>query len=125
MTHTTHPTVDELFDISDDRLRERASLKWSNVDVDVLPAWVAEMDVHLPPAIIDALQNAITRHDAGYPGSAEGATHAFSYFALDQGSSKAEPDQDNSLFEAATVGSNVKRTKHVANGTSLIMPLCT
>ena len=94
MTHTTHPTADELFDISDDRLRARASLKWSNVDVDVLPAWVAEMDVHLAPAIIDALQNAITRHDAGYPGSGEGVTQAFSDFARDRWNWNIEPDPD-------------------------------
>lgn len=122
MTYTTHPTADELFDISDDRLRARASLKWSNVDVDVLPAWVAEMDVHLAPAIIDALQNAITRHDAGYPGSGEGVTQAFSDFARDRWNWNIEADQVSIHVDAATAAAKLMRHYAGADRSVMIMP---
>ena len=122
MTHSLHPTADELFDISDDRLRERASLKWSNVATDVLPAWVAEMDVYLAPAITETLQNAITRHDAGYPGSAEGVTKAFSDFAQDRWDWRIEPDQVSIHVDAATAAAKLMRHYAGEDRTVMIMP---
>lgn len=47
-------------------LRTRTSAKWTYFDADVLPAWVAEMDVALAPAIADALSAAVARSDTGY-----------------------------------------------------------
>ena len=43
------------------------SLKWSYFDPDVLPAWVAEMDFGLAPAVSRALHQAVDNGDAGYP----------------------------------------------------------
>ena len=43
------------------------SLKWTYYDPDVLPAWVAEMDFGLAPAVSQALHNAVDRGDTGYP----------------------------------------------------------
>jgi cysteine-S-conjugate beta-lyase len=45
----------------------RPGLKWNYYGPDVLPAWVAEMDFGLAPAIADALHDAIDRADTGYP----------------------------------------------------------
>lgn len=50
-----------------DRLREQGGLKWTFYDEDVLPAWVAEMDFGLAPAIADALHEAVERGLTGYP----------------------------------------------------------
>lgn len=122
MTYTPHPTADELFDISDELLRERASLKWSNVDPDVLPAWVAEMDVHLAPAIIETLQSAITRQDAGYPGSADGVTKAFSDFARDRWNWRIEPEQISIHVDAATAAAKLMRHYAGADRKVMIMP---
>jgi cysteine-S-conjugate beta-lyase len=47
--------------------RHRRSLKWSTHGPDVLPAWVAEMDVGLPPAVRAALHEAVDSGTAGYP----------------------------------------------------------
>jgi cystathionine beta-lyase len=55
-----------LTDLDLDRLRSRRSAKWSMYDDDVLPAWVAEMDFPLAPAIAGALRDAVDRDDAGY-----------------------------------------------------------
>ncbi|WP_447041740.1 MalY/PatB family protein [Streptomyces sp. DSM 118878] len=56
-----------LEELSLDRLRRRESLKWRTHPADVLPLWVAEMDVRLAPPIADALHEAIASGDTGYP----------------------------------------------------------
>ncbi len=48
------------------RLQERRSVKWRYYPADVLPAWVAEMDVTLAPPIAEALHAAVDRSDTGY-----------------------------------------------------------
>jgi cystathionine beta-lyase len=50
-----------------DELRLRSSQKWSLVDPDVLPAWVAEMDYPLCPVARDVLRELVERSDFGYP----------------------------------------------------------
>ena len=44
----------------------RVGLKWTYFDENVLPAWVAEMDFGLAPAIEDALHDAVARGNTGY-----------------------------------------------------------
>lgn len=65
-----------------DRLRQRTSAKWRHYDPDVLPLWVAEMDVNLAAPISDALERAIREGDTGYPGSTP-YVEAFTAFATD------------------------------------------
>lgn len=77
-------SASDLFDLSDDQLRDRASIKWGTMPADVLPAWVAEMDVQLSPAITQRLQRALDAHDAGYPGDISGLQSAFVGFATEQ-----------------------------------------
>lgn len=55
------------------QLRLRTSMKWRRFPDDVLPLWVAEMDVPLAAPIVDALQRAIATGDTGYP---EGTAYA-------------------------------------------------
>ena len=42
-------------------------MKWRAHPADVLPLWVAEMDVNLPPTVAEALRIAIDNGDTGYP----------------------------------------------------------
>jgi cystathionine beta-lyase len=49
------------------QLRARTSMKWNTHPADVLPLWVAEMDVPLAPAVESALRKAISAGDTGYP----------------------------------------------------------
>lgn len=63
-----------------EQLRGRTSWKWRTYDPDVVPLWVAEMDVPLAPAIAARLHRSVEEGDTGYPvGSALGA--AFADFA--------------------------------------------
>jgi cystathionine beta-lyase len=50
-----------------DDLRTRTSLKWREHPADVLPLWVAEMDVPTAEPIAAALTDAVRRGDTGYP----------------------------------------------------------
>lgn len=56
-----------MFDLDPDALRSRDSLKWSTVEPDVLPAWVADMDVEVPPVVVAAITEALESASIGYP----------------------------------------------------------
>ena len=50
-----------------EQLRQRTSMKWRRYGPDVLPLWVAEMDVRLAPAVAASLHRAVDIGDTGYP----------------------------------------------------------
>ncbi|MFS8102047.1 pyridoxal phosphate-dependent aminotransferase [Lentzea alba] len=50
-----------------DQLRRRTSMKWRYYPEDVLPVWVAEMDVLLAEPVKRAITDAAERGDTGYP----------------------------------------------------------
>lgn len=66
--------------LSLDELRERTSIKWRAHPADVLPLWVAEMDVPLAAPIAAALTTAVARGDTGYA-AGDGYARAFAAFA--------------------------------------------
>ncbi|MDW6062627.1 MalY/PatB family protein [Streptomyces sp. FXJ1.4098] len=59
--------TDPLARLSLEQLRKRTSMKWRAHPEDVLPLWVAEMDVPLAPPVAEALHTAIDAGDTGYP----------------------------------------------------------
>jgi len=61
-----------------DELRQRTSLKWRAYDDEVLPLWVAEMDVRPCPSVVEAVTTAMQAGDTGYPAEVDArsaATH--------------------------------------------------
>lgn len=60
-------TFNPLEELTLDQLRLRTSMKWRAHPADVLPLWVAEMDVRLAPTVAQALRTAIDHGDTGYP----------------------------------------------------------
>ncbi|MFI5675288.1 MalY/PatB family protein [Streptomyces cellulosae] len=50
-----------------DQLRRRTSMKWRTYPEDVLPVWVAEMDVPLAEPVVRAVTDALALGDTGYP----------------------------------------------------------
>ena len=54
-------------DVPLELLRRRTSIKWREAEPDVLPLWVAEMDVMTPEPVARALHDAISTGDTGYP----------------------------------------------------------
>ncbi len=55
------------FDVTDADLRATGSVKWTWPAADVLPAWVAEIDVRTCPVVLDAVRDALERGAVGYP----------------------------------------------------------
>ena len=78
MVTDAHP-----FDLTLGELRKRTSEKWQSADSDVLPLWVAEMDVMPAPAVAEVLQEALARGDTGYATGA-GYAEAYAAFAEDR-----------------------------------------
>ncbi|HWS91503.1 MAG TPA: cystathionine beta-lyase, partial [Mycobacterium sp.] len=60
-------TFNPLEELTLQQLRLRTSMKWRAHPADVLPLWVAEMDVMLAPTVADAVRKAIDIGDTGYP----------------------------------------------------------
>jgi len=69
--------------LSLDELRRRTSMKWRRFPPDVLPVWVAEMDVPLAEPVARALTEAIAAGDTGYP-DGPGYALALAEFAADR-----------------------------------------
>ncbi|MCU0300022.1 MAG: aminotransferase class I/II-fold pyridoxal phosphate-dependent enzyme [Candidatus Nanopelagicales bacterium] len=67
--------------LSESQLRARASLKWQHFGPEVLPLWVAEMDVLPAPEVVEALTAAVRAGDLGYPRSTREYAEAFAAFA--------------------------------------------
>lgn len=63
---TTNPDAAD-FSLTDDELRASHRLKWSTYPPDVLPAWVADMDVRPAETIVRALQQAVALGRTTYP----------------------------------------------------------
>lgn len=61
-------------------LQQRTSIKWRFFEPDVLPMWVAEMDVLPAEAVTRAVTDAMGRGDTGYP-FGTGYAEAFARFA--------------------------------------------
>ncbi|WP_347754962.1 aminotransferase class I/II-fold pyridoxal phosphate-dependent enzyme [Agrococcus sp. ProA11] len=61
-------------------LQQRSSIKWRFFEPDVLPLWVAEMDVMPAEAVTRAVTDALGRGDTGYP-FGTGYAEAFGRFA--------------------------------------------
>ncbi|KZS74473.1 cystathionine beta-lyase [Mycobacterium kansasii] len=74
-------------------------MKWRAYPADVLPLWVAEMDVNLAPTVATAIHSAVDRGDTGYPHGtayaeavAEFASHRWDWHDLEVGRTAIVPD---------------------------------
>ncbi len=66
-------------DLTDEEARRALPCKWGEVDEDVLPAWVAEMDYALAAPIAEALHEAVDANVSGYPSFDPGGELGTSY----------------------------------------------
>ncbi len=92
-------TVNPLEELTLAQLRRRTSMKWRAHPDDVLPLWVAEMDVKLPPTVAEALRRTIDLGDTGYPcgtalaeAVAEFASRRWQWHDLEVGRTAIVPD---------------------------------
>ncbi|WP_205873553.1 MalY/PatB family protein [Mycobacterium camsae] len=73
-------TTNPLEELTLEQLRRRTSMKWRAYPADVLPLWVAEMDLNLAPEVARAIHCAVDAGDTGYP-HGRGYASAISEFA--------------------------------------------
>lgn len=77
-----------------DRLRRLTCAKWTHYDGDVLPAWVADMDLPPAPVVVDAIRALVDLGDFGYNFSAASRLpRAFADWQLDRHGWSVEPDR--------------------------------
>ncbi len=93
-----------ILSLTEAELRNRTSLKWRTYDPDVLPLWVAEMDVALHPAVRDALAAAAGRGDTGYP---HGRDYAEAFAAMAGSMWGLELDVDRQVKQAGDVMNSI------------------
>lgn len=92
-------TLNPLEELTLQQLRERTSMKWRAHPDDVLPLWVAEMDVKLAPTVAEALRRTVDMGDTGYPcgtalgeAVAEFASRRWQWHDLEVGRTTIVPD---------------------------------
>lgn len=84
-----------------ERLRERTSVKWQHFGPDVLPMWVAEMDVVPAEAIQDAVAKALRDGDTGY-GHGVGYAEALARFSADRWGFASDPSASVTVADVMT-----------------------
>lgn len=95
----TDPAPRTIFDsLTLTELRTRTSEKWQHYGPDVLPLWVAEMDVPQSEPVIAAVTDALRRGDTGYPGG-HGYAEAFAGFAADRWGWEIDPSATRMLTD--------------------------
>ena len=93
-----------ILSLTEAELRRRTSLKWRTYDPDVLPLWVAEMDVAMHPAVIEALTTAAERGDTGYP---YGRGYAEAFAAMASSVWGLELDADRQIKQGGDVMNSI------------------
>jgi cystathionine beta-lyase len=84
-------------------LQKRTSMKWRAHPRDVLPLWVAEMDVLLAAPVADALRDVIDSGDTGYPAGDEYA-RALGAFASSRWGWEGFPVQSAAIVPDVMMG---------------------
>ncbi|MGA9100454.1 MalY/PatB family protein [Aeromicrobium sp.] len=110
-------------DLTDDEARRALPEKWGSTDPDVIPAWVAEMDFALAPAIAEALSRAVSDGVTGYPrfeiGGELGA--AYAGFAQRRHGMDVDPEQ---VLPVVDVTAGVRLALDVLSGPGpLVLPV--
>ena len=90
-----------LRELSLEDLRRRTSVKWREYEPDVLPLWVAEMDVRLAEPIARAVSRAVAEGDTGYP-HGTGYAEALAAFASERWSWAVDPGRTALVADVMT-----------------------
>jgi cystathionine beta-lyase len=102
-------------------LRGRSSLKWSHFGPDVLPLWVAEMDVLPAPEVVEVLVAAARAGDTGYPTSDRGFAESMAAFAAQRWGWRVDPAATATCADVMT-GIQVLVEHLVPRGGSVVIP---
>ncbi|WP_137295526.1 MalY/PatB family protein [Nocardioides dongxiaopingii] len=110
-------------DLTDDEARAALVCKWGEVEADVLPAWVAEMDYAVAEPITAALHRAVDAGMTSYPRPGGGGPLGAAYagFAARQFGHDVDPER---VVPTVDVTAGVRLALDVAAGPgALVMPV--
>ncbi len=110
-------------DLTDEEARRALVCKWGQVDADVLPAWVAEMDYAPAEPITEALHRAVAAGMTGYPRLGDGGPlgQAYAGFAQRQFGHEVDPSR---VLETVDVTAGVRLALDVVcDAGGLVMPV--
>lgn len=111
-----------LRDLPIERLRERTSIKWREYGPDVLPLWVAEMDAHPVPAVVEAVSAAMRSGNSGYPASVREYAETFAAFAADKWNWSVATDRAAMVADVMTGVSEAIGLVSEPGGTVIVNP---
>ncbi|HET7761681.1 MAG TPA: aminotransferase class I/II-fold pyridoxal phosphate-dependent enzyme [Phycicoccus sp.] len=101
--------------------RDRTSVKWLAYPADVLPLWVAEMDVAPCPAVVDTVTAALRRGDTGY-GWAPRYVGAVARYARDAWGWRFSPSAGRVVADVMIGAAEVLRTLTDEGGPVIVSP---
>jgi cystathionine beta-lyase len=107
--------------LSPTELRRRDGLKWRRFGPDVLPLWVAEMDVLPAPEVVEALVTAARTGGTGYPAVGHGYGEALAEFAEARWSWSPNP-ADTATCADVMVGIRILVELLVPPGAPVLIP---
>jgi cystathionine beta-lyase len=103
-------------------LRARRSAKWRTYPADVLPMFVAEMDVRLAPPIAETLAAAIELSDTGYAAPTSELPETFAGFAARRWDWDVDPTQISLAPDVSVAMVETLRTVLDSNATVALSP---
>jgi cysteine-S-conjugate beta-lyase len=110
-------------DLTDEEARRALPCKWGQVDDDVIPAWVAEMDYALAPPIAEVLHAAIDASLTGYPAFDTGGELGRAYADFEKRHFGHEVDPDH-VIPVVDVTAGVRLALDVLSDPGpMVMPL--
>ncbi|MBW8171887.1 aminotransferase class I/II-fold pyridoxal phosphate-dependent enzyme [Ornithinimicrobium sp. Arc0846-15] len=109
-------------DLSDEHLIQAGSMKWALDEPNVIPAWIAEMDFAVAPAVSDVVQSYVAHDVFGYPDLRlhEQVVDAFATFA--QRRWGADIDQRRVMITGDVMEGMRLALSHVAPAGAVIVP---
>jgi cystathionine beta-lyase len=105
-----------------DARRTRTSEKYTAFPPDVLPMFVAEMDVALAEPVREALVRAVTDGDTGYVGHGRALPEAFADFAADRWGWRVDPDLVRTTADVSVAAVETLRRVIAPGDQVVIMP---
>ena len=108
--------------LAPEQLRARHTMKWTRFAPDVLPLWVAEMDVETCPAVGDAVREAAAREVFGYPSTDRRLASATADWCADRYGWDVDPVHVHALPDVL-VGVRVAIDHFTVAGSPIVLPV--
>lgn len=108
--------------LTPDELRRRHTMKWTRFSPDVLPLWVAEMDLETCPAVGEAVREAAVREVFGYPSHDDRLKSATAHWCATRYDWQIDPGRVHVLPDVLT-GVRLAIDHFTVSGSPIVLPV--